>query len=316
MKKFAYLFIVCLLLAGCAKPASATQHTRTVFAMDTVMNLTVYGDSGDDALTAAERELYRLDALFARGRAGSAVYRWNHGETPDDAAFTELLAETERISAATDGAFDPYLGGVLDLWGFGSGAGEHRVPTEAELADAPRLLDFGGVAKGYAGERMFACMKENGVSSAVLDLGGDVALWGGKPDGPWRVAIKDPADGDAYLGILETDGDRFIMTSGVYERRFEENGVTYHHIIDPATRHPADSGVVSATVICQNGVWTDALATVCCVVGAEKALALRASLADMMPFDLILVTDDGHVLYTCGGFVGESGNGYAYEKVA
>lgn len=316
MKKCALLltFILCLTLAGCG--ASDAAHSDMVFAMDTVMNLTVYGIHGKAALSDAEEALYRLDALLARGVEGSSVYVYNHEGRVEGGELQSLIFRAQEISEATSGAFDVYLGGVLDLWGFGSGAGEYRVPTAEELSAAPRLLDLGGVAKGYAGDRLFEVMKSRGVLSAVLDLGGDVALWGEKPDGPWRVAIADPTPGVDYLGVLETEGDRFVMTSGVYERYFEEDGVQYHHVIDPRTRRPAGSGLVSVTVICENGVWADALATACCVMGGERALALRGELADKMPFDLILVDAEGHVRYTCDGFTPEAGNEYVYEKIS
>ena len=337
MQKRAFVLIfICLLLAGCGKRPDETPHRRTVFAMDTVMNLTVYGENGDKALDAAEQDLRRLDALLARGAETSAVHTLNQYGFAEDEETAALLEKAGEISAATGGAFDATLGKVLDLWGFGSGAGDYRVPPDAELdaalaavgmervfvdGEEIRLaafteVDLGGIVKGYACERMFDRMKENGVVTAVFDLGGDVALWGGKSDGPWRVAIKDPEDEGAFLGILETDGGRFIMTSGVYERYFEENGARYHHILDPKTGRPADSDLVSATVVCQNGIWADALATACCVVGADGALALRERLADTMPFDLILITDDARALYTCEGFAPETNNGYAYEKVA
>lgn len=316
MRKYALIisFTLCLLLSGCG--TNTAMHNNMVFTMDTVMDVTVYGKGGKAALAAAEKELYRLDALLARGVEGSAVYAYNHSGSVEDEELAALLARADEISAATAGAFDIYLGGVLDLWGFGSGAGEYRVPTEEELSDAPRLLDLGGIAKGYAGERLFEIMAENGVQSAVLDLGGDVALWGEKLDGLWTVAIKDPTPGVDYLGVLRTEGDCFVMTSGVYERFFEENGVQYHHVIDPKTRCPAESGLVSVTVICESGVWADALATACCVMGAERALALREGLADTMAFDLILVDVDGHVRYTCAGFTPELGNDYVYEQVS
>ncbi len=338
MKKyiFALFLIACLALAGCGRQPDGTPHRRTVFAMDTVMNLTVYGGNGEAALSAAEQELYRLDAHLARGTAGSVVYALNHDGTVIDREAAALLRASGSVAQASDGAFDPTVAELLDLWGFGSGAGEHRVPLPEEIAaalahvgekyvhidgeqvilDLPAQVDLGGVAKGWAGERMFACMKENGITGAALDLGGDVALWGGKLDGPWRVAIKDPADESAYLGVLEAEGDRFIMTSGVYERYFEENGVRYHHILDPKTGYPADSDLLSATVICKDGIWADALATACCVLGADGALELwKTAATEWVPFDAILVTDDGRVLYTCDGFTAQA-EGYTYERVA
>ncbi|MBE7003887.1 MAG: FAD:protein FMN transferase, partial [Ruminococcaceae bacterium] len=116
--------------------------------------------------------------------------------------------------------------------------------------------------------------------------------------------------------VMRTSGVRYIATSGVYERYFEENGVRYHHILDPRTKKPADSGLVSATVICESGVWADALATAVCVMGAERALALREALAETVPFDMVVVTEDGHVLYTDSGFVPETANNYVYECAA
>ena len=338
MKKRAVaLILICLLLAGCGETAPRA-NARTVFAMDTVMNLTVYGGN-DTQLNAAEQELHRLDAALARGTEGSAVYALNRDGTAAGTELAYLVRSALAISEATDGAFDVTVAPVLELWGFGSGAGEHRVPTEAELAEAlahvgaarlhtdgdtdhvtldlPAQIDLGGIAKGYAALSVKQKLEAAGAAGAVLDLGGDVALLGTKPDGSnWRVAVKDPADGGAYLGVLATDGDRFVMTSGVYERYFEENGVRYHHIIDPRTGCPAESGIVSATVVCGDGIWADALATACCVMGADASLALRARLADETPFELILVTADGRVLYTCDGFTPEVGNGYTYEKVS
>lgn len=314
-KPVVILLLLALLLSGCGGGSRAEARTRTVLAMDTVMTLTVYGADSDRVLDAAERELHRLDALLARGQEGSAVYAFNHGEAPEDATFSLLLETAEDIRASTDGAFDPYLGAVLDAWGFGSGAGEHRVPTQAELDAAPRLLDLGGIAKGWAGQAVQGILAEEGVTGAVLDLGGDVSLLGGKPDGsPWRVAVKDPEDTASYLGILETPGGCAVMTSGVYERYFEQGGRRWHHILDPKTGYPAQSALVSATVICEYGVWADALATAACVLGADGALALRARLADRIPFELILVTDTGQVLYTCDCFT-PAKDSYRFERV-
>ena len=155
---------------------------------------------------------------------------------------------------------------------------------------------------------------------ATLDLGGDVFVMGRKTDGSdWRIAVKDPADTESYLGVVSA-ADKFIVTSGVYERYFEENGVRYHHILDPKTGCPAESGLVSVTVLCENGAWADALSTACFVLGPDGALALRDDLADQgTDFELILVTDDGRVLYTDGladAFTPNDESGYTYEALA
>ena len=187
------------------------------------------------------------------------------------------------------------------------------------LSDGAQL-DLGGIAKGYAGDAVRTVLAELGVTSAVIDLGGDVGLLGAKPDGSgWRVAVKDPADPSEFLGVL-TAADTFVVTSGIYERGFEENGVRYHHIIDPKTGKPAESGLVSVTVVCGDGAWADALSTACFVLGEEGSLALRDTLAAKknLRIELILVTDDGHVRYTAGlaeRFEPSEEGTYVYETI-
>ena len=339
MKKYAFVLIsaLCLLLAGCgARSDASAARSRTVFAMDTVMNLTVYGGN-EDTLRGAEEELHRLDDALARTREGSDVYTLNHSGSVRSIDAARLFARADEIAAATDGAFDVTIAPVLALWGFGENADGQHVPDAGAIAEAlryvgrehvsrgsdgvevrldlPAQVDFGGIAKGYAAMQLSNIFSST-ITGAVLDLGGDVCVIGKKPDGAdWRIAVKDPADGERFLGVLEAS-DVCVMTSGVYERYFEENGVRYHHIIDPQTGWPADNGIVSATVICRDGIWADALATALCVLGAESAETLRQSLAETMPFDYILVTDGNAVRYTCAGFTPEKTGPYSYEQVS
>ena len=341
------LTIFALSLTACGE-AAAESETRTVYAMDTVMNLTVYGENAAAALESAEKELHTLDeAVLSRTAEGSELYALNtsNGETVEcgaDDILPALIETALTISDATDGAFDPTLAPVLDAWGFTKD--EHRVPPAGELkellshtgcgkvalektADGWTVtlldgaqLDLGGIAKGYAADLLRAQLEKEGVTSATLDLGGDVFVMGRKTDGSdWRIAVKDPADTESYLGVVSA-ADKFIVTSGVYERYFEENGVRYHHILDPKTGSPAESGLVSVTVLCENGAWADALSTACFVLGPDGALALRDDLADQgTDFELILVTDDGRVLYTDGladAFTPNDESGYTYEALA
>ena len=341
------LTIFALFLTACGETA-AESETRTVYAMDTVMNLTVYGENAAAALESAEKELHTLDeAVLSRTAEGSELYALNasNGETVTygaDDILPALIETALTISDATDGAFDPTLAPVLDAWGFTKDS--RRVPSADELTELlshagcgkVRLehtaagyavtlldgaqLDLGGIAKGYAADVLRAQLEQEGVTSATLDLGGDVFVMGQKTDGSdWRIAVKDPADTESYLGVVSA-ADQFIVTSGVYERYFEENGVRYHHILDPKTGSPAESGLVSVTVLCENGAWADALSTACFVLGPDGALALRDDLADQgTNFELILVTDDGSVLYTDGladTFTPNDESGYMYEALA
>lgn len=329
------LLLVCLSLAACAQEPEAA--LRTVYAMDTRMQLSVYGGT-EEALSDAEQELYRLDALLDRHDGQSGVARFNASpadeqQTLDDEVLA-LLAKAAAVTAATDGAFDVTVAPVMDAWGFGGGT--YRVPAEEELeallsrvgaqgvtlspggaAHAQGVqIDLGGIAKGYAGERVRGILRAAGVTSAAIDLGGDVCVLGSKPDGSaWRVAVRDPEKDDGLLGVLALE-DCFAVTSGAYERGFEENGVRYHHIIDPATGRPAQSGLKSVTVVCGDGAQADALSTAVFVMGEERALALYAAAEErgLAPFELLLVREDGEVVLTAGladRFTPEEGVSYA-----
>ena len=256
----------------------------------------------------------------------------------EEYGFEPIHIIAQTIGALSGGAFDPTVAPVMDAWDFTGDA--PRVPSDEELSallahvgleklsvDGNTIalsdgaqLDLGGIAKGYAGDAVRTVLAEFGVTSAVIDLGGDVGLLGAKPDGSdWRVAVKDPADPSKFLGVL-TAADTFVVTSGIYERGFEENGVRYHHIIDPKTGKPAESGLVSVTVMCGDGAWADALSTACFVLGEAGSLALRDTLAaeKNLRIELILVTDDGHVRYTAGlaeRFEPSEEGTYVYEAI-
>ena len=337
MKRSWFLIVLCLplLLCGCAQKSAE----RKFFAMDTVMQLRAYGPAAEDALAQAEAEIYRLEGVLSCRDEQAALARLN--ETGGGTAGEEtaaLLQTALTLCEQTGGAYDPALGALSEAWGFSTGA--YRVPEPDALAEAMQSsgaglvqldgisvtltngaqLDLGGIAKGYAADLLRAQLEKEGVTSATLDLGGDVFVMGRKTDGSdWRIAVKDPADTESYLGIVSA-ADKFIVTSGVYERYFEENGVRYHHILDPKTGCPAESGLVSVTVLCGNGAWADALSTACFVLGPDGALALRDDLADQgTDFELILVTDDGRVLYTDGladAFTPNDESGYTYEALA
>ena len=333
-----------LSLTACGQPKNTT---KTVYAMDTVMNLTAYGTDAEAALTEAEQTLYALDKLLDRHDEGSAVSALNRGETVENAELAALLEKAAKMRAETNGAFDPTLAPVLEAWGFGS---EHpRVPSDDELdallqnvgaepfytfdGDAVTLsgsmqIDLGGIAKGYAGDCVKAIFENHGCTG-VIDLGGDVVFAGMKDDGnPWRIAVKDPNKPSDFLGTLTANNECAVVTSGIYERNFTENGVTYHHIINPETGKPAESGLVSVTVVCGDAESADALSTALFVMGADKAeklcaKAFSAALSSNTPsdrtiFSYILVTDDNRVLYSNDlgdDFTPNTESGYTYEKL-
>lgn len=279
------------LLSGCAGSAglSAEEHSAVVFAMDTEMTLKAYGENGEDAINAARTEINLLDSLLRRGSADSEIYKVNADGSFEVSQATAYVTERAlEICSFTGGAFDISIAPVMDLWGFYTK--DFRVPDAAELgaaldrvnynnisvngltvtASEGAELDLGGIAKGYLSSRIMEIYKEQGVISGIVSLGGNVQTLGTKPDGSkWNIAIQDPSDNSRYIGSVRL-ADCAVVTSGGYQRYFEEDGVRYHHIIDPKTGYPADAGVISVTIICEDGTLADGLSTALYVMGLDK----------------------------------------------
>ena len=336
--------LLCLLLALCmvlSLTACGGEQPESVqlFAMDTVMDLTAYGENAAAALTDASREINRLERLLSRTIDTSEISQINTGGAVTvSEETTSLLAQAQTYTAATDGAFDITIAPLVSLWGITTDS--PHVPTQQEIdallplvgsehlhlsGDTATLddgcaIDLGGIAKGYASDRVAAIFARHGITSGTISLGGNVYVCGSKPNGqPWVVAIQDPrSDGYAVTVALT---DSFAVTSGGYQRYFEENGQLYHHIIDPATGRPAESGLTSVTVVADgaagNGTMCDALSTALFVMGEDRALELWRS--GVYDFELILVTEDGRLLATAGiadRFRPDDSAGYAYEIVS
>lgn len=297
----------------------------TIFAMDTVMTFRVYGEQ--ELLSLITNEINSLENTLSVTREGSDVWNINHagGETVAvDMSTFELLMLAKELGEKADGALDVTMYPVVKAWGFATkgvddpGEAEHRVPPAEELSEllehvdyrkvavqdgtvtlpADMELDLGAIAKGYAGERAADLLRENGVTSALLNMGGNVQSVGSKPDGtPWRIGIQDPAgDTGAYLGVLQLV-DQAAVTSGGYQRYFEEDGVRYWHIMDPATGAPARSGLTQVTIVGDKGGLCDGLSTALFVLGREKALDYWRTYGG---FEAILVDEDNRVWITAG----------------
>lgn len=227
----------------------------------------------------------------------------------------ELLRFTLEIAEQTGGALDPTIYPLVDAWGFVSG--EYHVPAEQELMElleytgyekvslqenavslpAGTEIDLGAVGKGYTGQELSSLLRNQGITSALLDIGGNIQMIGRRPDGTkWRLGIKNPF-GEGSFGILETE-DCAVVTSGGYERYFtHEDGKTYWHILDPATGRPADSGLASVTIIAEDGSLCDALSTAIFVMGLEEGTAYWRTRDD---FEMLLMTQDGEIYLTDG----------------
>ncbi|MCM1567899.1 MAG: FAD:protein FMN transferase [Roseburia sp.] len=305
--------------------------TREVFAMDTYMTITVYGDRAEEAAAAAVAEINRLELLLSTEIEDSEVGALNETGTGYLTEDTACLWENSyEIYEETQGAFDITVYPVMKAWGFTEG--NFRVPEESELkrllakVDSSRIIwdaqdrqlilpkgvqiDFGGIAKGYTGERLVELLKEYGVENAMLNLGGNVQLLGNKPDNScYNIAVRNPEEGGAYIGVLSVC-DTAIVTSGGYERYFQEDGVIYHHIIDPSTGYPAENGLKSVTVVCRDGIRADGYSTALFVLGREKAISFWREHAE--EFDGVFVTDESRIMIT-EGLQGRFSSDFPYE---
>ena len=295
-----------------------------IFAMDTYMSVSATGEKAKEAVDASLEEIQRLDALWSVGDEDSVVSRLNRHESVElDEDTAGLLERALEISSDTDRAFDITIYPLMEEWGFTTG--DFKVPAPERLeellehVDAGRLefsskeafnlpkdmqIDFGGIAKGYASDRIMEIFEEYGITSGLVSLGGNVETFHTKADGSaWRVGIQNPDNTIPGLAAAQLVGivqaaDQAVITSGGYERYFEEDGITYHHILDPETGMPADSGLISVTIVSPDGCLADGLSTALFVMGREKALSYWDQHRDS--FDAILVEADGSITVTAG----------------
>ncbi len=316
MRKFRLLAAIAavFLLSGCTERTA----DATFFAMDTVMSVRVWGADASDACAAVQQTVQALERELSVTEEDSVLARLNaagSGTLPDDALT--LLHSALDLSERTGGALDPTLYPVVRLWGFTTG--DYRVPADDEIARARSrvgaehvlidgdtvtltggaMLDFGAVAKGFAAQECADSLSAAGVTAALLSFGGNVQTVGSKPDGTaWHIGIADPA-GSGTAATLSLTGSYAVVTSGGYQRYFEENGVRYCHIFDPASGAPAQSGLASVTIVARDGLLADGLSTALYVMGLDAAAEFWRDSDD---FEAVFITDDGGIFCTAGLF--------------
>lgn len=309
--------VMALLCCGCVSPVIGDIAPRdtVVHAMDTDMSLRVYGDPDGEVSRRLEELLLSLDGDLSVTSPTSALTELNETGVTDNPHVLALCRTGQELSARTGGALDLTLYPATRLWGFTGTA--YRVPEAAELQaldavtgmehlhpgeaevrlDAGSLADLGSLAKGYAAD---LCRKEleSCKCSAILSLGGNLQTVGEKPDGSdWVVGIQDPADPGAFAAVLTLKGSHAVVTSGDYQRYFEQDGTRYCHIFDPETLSPVQNELRSVTVVASQGVLADGLATALYVLGMERGADLWRESGD---FEALWVSSDGTVTVTAG----------------
>ena len=307
------LIVISAVLPACG--SSQTKVSESLSAMDTYMQLDVYGTQ--ETLEKLKNEIKRLDGLLSFTDENSDIYRLNQSGTAEVSGDTAgLVQRSLELCKQTDGNLDITVYPIVEKWGFISQ--NYKIPKQSELdallknvgygqvkTDGKKItvpggfkLDLGAVAKGFAADKTKAILNDEGVDSAILNLGGTVLAHGKKPNGEnWKVGVTDPANTEKYMGVIEC-ADKIVVTSGNYERCFEgEDGKTYCNIIDPKTGYPADNGVTSVTVVSDDGTKNDALSTALFVMGVDKAKEYIKTHTD---FDCIILTSDKKAYITPG----------------
>lgn len=321
----AIITVLCaLLIAGVLiydAVGRTTAAVRSDTAMATVVTAKVWGRSADQTAQAVLERIHTLDdAFLSAHNATSDIARINASAGSGvkvDNYTADLIAQLIQISDQTGGAFDPTIGALVNLWDIG-GPNE-RIPSSDEIESARdtvgwsqiqvngdtvqigkgQSLDIGAAGKGAACDEVRAILDEKQAESAVISVGGSILLYGENPDGgDWPVGIRDPrGSANEQFGILTVGANQCVSTSGDYERYFEQDGVRYCHILDPRTGYPADSGLISVTIVSPSGLLSDALSTACFVLGYEQSLLLLEQFENTQA---VFVTEDREVYLTPG----------------
>lgn len=330
MKRFVVaLLAVLMTVSGCAAQETAVKRSAVGFYFDTVVTLTVYTPD-EQLLDRALAQCAKYEALLSKTVEGSDVWNINHAQGQPVTVSREtiqVLQTAQYVAEISQGAFDVTVAPAVSLWDFtGEGA---TLPDGAALAQAAELVDYakltiegdqvtlpqgmqidlGGVAKGFIADEIAAFLRDNGVTSALLNFGGNVITIGEKPngEGPWRVGIQNPDQSrGAYLLAVEAT-DLAVVTSGIYERGFTLDGVRYHHLLNPETGWPVQNELSSVTILTAQSALADALSTATFVLGQEAGAALIESLPGV---EALFVTRDEQILATSGaGALVVSSNG-------
>jgi thiamine biosynthesis lipoprotein len=273
----------------------------------------------EDLASGIESELDRVDASMSTWRKDSELSQFNAKSdqsewTPISEPFYEVLKEAQEVSTLTNGAFDVTIGPVVNLWGFGPRARPEHSPSDDVLASVlartgykhlelraeppavrssvPQYVDLSGIAKGYGVDVVARYLDKQGVSAYLVEIGGEVRSKGRKPDGDvWRLAIEEPVSESRQVNRVIALEGQAMATSGDYRNYYESEGHRYSHTIDPSTGKPITHNLASVTVIADDCMTADALATGFNVMGFSRAEALATR--ENIPVYFIIRTENG-----------------------
>lgn len=317
--------LLCLagMLGGCKAETQNTEPLRkSDFLLNTFVTITLYNEKEEALLEGAVSLCRDYEKKLSRTIEGSEIYALNHREAgvtemevSDSTA--ELIDEGLAFSRISEGAFDITIEPLSSLWNF-TGE-EKRIPDEDAIKEAAQRVDYrqvtvdgntvrfadegttielGAIAKGYIADRVKGYLKSEGVESGLIDLGGNILCIGNRPDGtPFKIGLQKPYyDRKETIAVLNIS-DQSVVTSGVYERCFEQDGINYHHLLNPKTGYPYNHGLLSVTIVSDRSVDGDGLSTTCFSLGLEKGMELVNSLENVYAY---FITEDYEVHYSQG----------------
>ena len=293
---FVFLFSLHFSLLSCSR----AEPSRVEFALGTVCSVTLFEHADDRIYNDIFNRIREIENLMSVNIPSSDISRINASSGIEPVQVHEdtikVIERAVYYAEISGGAFDPTVGPLVSLWGIGNE--NQRIPAQAEIDKTLPLvnwrnveikaetnsvflkhqgmaLDLGAIAKGYAADEAAAIIRKTKVKQAIIDLGGNVFLYGVKKDkSPWKVGIQNPLESRGIItGIVQVN-EKTVVTSGVYERFFEQDGKRFHHIFSPSLGYPASNGLLSVTIIADNSMEADALSTAVFVLGYERGKAL------------------------------------------
>lgn len=301
-----FMALAVIALAGCSfQPEEKVwEIAGPVFGTQYHINVVLTEDQArlENLASGIEEVLEEVDASMSTWRKDSELSRFNRLDDQSEwfeisRSLYEVLSEAARVSSLTDGAFDITIGPVVNLWGFGPDARPDQIPSDELLqqrlaatgyeklelresppavrATTPQYIDLSAIAKGYAVDEVASYLRNEGVDAYLVEVGGEVSVRGRKPNGElWRLAIEQPVSTERQVNAVLVLDSKAMATSGDYRNYYESEGRRFSHTIDPASGKPIEHTLASVTVVAENCMRADALATAFNVMGLDKAMEL------------------------------------------
>lgn len=321
-------FVTCSIMAAggfseAISPRESVPISESELLLGTVCKITIYDKTAKGTFDAAFGRIAEIEQKMSLNIATSELVKVNNESYLNPIRVSDdtfiVVDEALIIAGLSDGAFDPTVGPLVRAWGIGGDAA--RVPPAEEisrllslvdysavrldraasaitLTERDMIIDLGGIAKGYAADEVAMILRSKGVKSAIINLGGNILTIGRKPDGsPWKIGIQDPESPRGAFVMIVSVEDKAIVTSGPYERFFEQDGTIYHHILDTATGYPVWNSIGSVSILAKDSFSADALSTAVFSMGLTKGMGLVESIEGV---EAIIIMKDRSIHLSSG----------------